>query len=157
MALPGMEGGEAGGAPGGQQPAIGFDRPAQLRNVVAEHFPKAAGLEEIPLHVDDQKRAMLGAEREIVRFGRKVDGLAHGRRRRLLRAHDVAGRPDRAAQNSALDIFGPRLTACRRSRRKEHASRPGRPKPTSRGGDLVLRQRERAANDRASVTGRAQA
>src|ERR1700685_728347 len=47
MALPCMEGGKTGGAPSGQKPAIGFDGPAQLRNVIAEHFPKAARLEKI--------------------------------------------------------------------------------------------------------------
>ena len=113
MALPCMESGKTGGAPSRQQPAIGFDGPAQLRNVVAEHFPKAARLEKISLHVDNQERAMLGTERESVWFGRKVYGLTHGRRRCFLRMQGGDDRPDRAGLNSAFDIFGPRLTACR--------------------------------------------
>ena len=41
------------GAPGGEQRAVRLDRPAQLRDVVAEHLAEAARLEEIALHVDD--------------------------------------------------------------------------------------------------------
>jgi hypothetical protein len=48
-----------------------------LRNVVAEHFAKTAGLEKIALHVDDQERAMLRRECELVRFGGEVDGGGH--------------------------------------------------------------------------------
>ena len=54
MAFPRMQHGETGGAPRRKQPAIGLDRPAELGNVVAEHLAEAAGLQEIPLHVDDQ-------------------------------------------------------------------------------------------------------
>ena len=57
---------------------FGSIAPTQLRHVVAEHFAKAARLEKVALHVDDQERAMLGRECELVRFGGKVDGRAHG-------------------------------------------------------------------------------
>ena len=43
-------------APGRQQAAVRLDGAAKLRHVVAEHFAEAAGLEEVALHVDDQKR-----------------------------------------------------------------------------------------------------
>ncbi len=36
--------------------AIGFNRPRQLRDVVAQRFAEAAGLHEITLHVDDDER-----------------------------------------------------------------------------------------------------
>ena len=77
MALARMENGKSGGAPRRQKLAVRLDGAAQLRDVVAEHFAKAAGLEKIALHVDDQERAMLRRERELVRFGRKVDGCVH--------------------------------------------------------------------------------
>ena len=77
MALPRVEDRKTGGAPRRQQPLVRFDGAAQLRNVVAEHFAKAAGLQKIALHVDDQERAMLGSERESIRIGREVYGLVH--------------------------------------------------------------------------------
>ena len=60
-----------------EQPAVRLDRAAQLRHVIAEHFAEAARLEEIALHVDDQQRAMRRRERELVRFGGKIDGRSH--------------------------------------------------------------------------------
>ena len=78
MALTRMERRKTGGAPGRQQPTVRFDRPAQLRDVVAEHFAEAAGLEKIPLHVDNQQRAMVGREREGVGFSGEIYRLTHG-------------------------------------------------------------------------------
>jgi hypothetical protein len=132
MTLPGVKSGKTGGAPGRQQPAIGFDGPAQLRNVVAEHFAKAAGLEKIPLHVDDQEGAMRRREREGVRFRRKVYGLAHrsapglgqvGRQRLLGEGIEDRdnGRPGSANPVFASDISDPRQPTRRRSTRKDHA------------------------------------
>jgi hypothetical protein len=116
MALAGVHRQQTGGAPGRQQPTVRLDGPAQLRDVVAEHFAEAAGLEEIALHVDDQQRAR-------IRLGRKVHRPTHERRRCFLRLQGGDDRPDRAGPNSAFDIFGPRLTACHHYRRKEHACR----------------------------------
>ena len=56
MALTGVDHQAAGRAPSRQQGRVGFDRAAQLRDVVAEHFAETAGLEEVTLHVDDQQR-----------------------------------------------------------------------------------------------------
>ena len=50
-----MKNGKTGGAPRRQEFLVGLDGAAQLRDVVAEHFAKAAGLEKIALHVDDQR------------------------------------------------------------------------------------------------------
>jgi hypothetical protein len=72
-----MEHSQTRGAPSLQKPSIGIDCAAQLRDVVAEHFAEAARLEKIALHVDDQERAMLRRERELVRFGGKVNGRGH--------------------------------------------------------------------------------
>ena len=77
MALARMEGRQTGGAPGREQPAIRLDRAAELRNVVAEHFAEAPGLEEIALHVDNQQRAMGRGERERIGLGLEVYGLRH--------------------------------------------------------------------------------
>ena len=55
VALTGMDHQAAGGAPSRQQGRVGFDRPAQMRDVVAEHFAKTTWLEEVTLHVDDQQ------------------------------------------------------------------------------------------------------
>ena len=77
MALARVHRRQAGGAPCRQQAPVGLDRAAQLRDVVAEHFAEAARLEKIPLHVDDQQRAMLGLEREGIGFSRDVYCLAH--------------------------------------------------------------------------------
>ena len=62
MAFARMERRKAGGAPGRQQATVWLDCPAQLRDVVAEHFAEAPGLQKIPLHVDNQQCAMIGAE-----------------------------------------------------------------------------------------------
>ena len=77
MAFASMEDRKTRGAPRRQEPLVRFDGAAQLRDVVAEHFAKAPGLEKIALHVDDQQRAMLGSERESIRIGREVYGLVH--------------------------------------------------------------------------------
>src|SRR5580704_2646446 len=47
MALAGVHRQETSRAPRQQQPAVGLDRAAQLRDVVAQHLAKAAGLEKI--------------------------------------------------------------------------------------------------------------
>ena len=49
---------------------VGLDRPAQLRDVVAEHLAEAARLEEVALHVDDQQRAVERLQLELIRLGR---------------------------------------------------------------------------------------
>ena len=77
MAFPSMENSQTRGAPSLQKPPVRIDGAPQLRDVVTEHFAKAAWLEEIALHVDDQERAMGGRERELVGFGCKVDGRCH--------------------------------------------------------------------------------
>ena len=77
MTLARMENRKAGGAPRREKLLVWFDGAPQLRNVIAEHFAEAARLEKIALHVDDQERAMLWRERELVRFGGKVDGRVH--------------------------------------------------------------------------------
>ena len=74
---------QAGGAPGRQQPAVRLDRAAQLRDVVAQHLAKAAGLEEVALHVDDQQGA----------FGRpQFERIGLGRDGRRLRLHSNSPR-----------------------------------------------------------------
>jgi hypothetical protein len=77
MALAGMHRQKAGGAPGRQQPAVGLDRAAQLRDVVAQHLAKAAGLEEVALHIDDEQAALGRPQFERIGLGRD------GRRLRL--------------------------------------------------------------------------
>lgn len=79
---------------------------------------------------------MLQAQRKGVRLSRKVYGPTHVRRRHFLKTIGADDRPNRAGPNSAPDMFGPRLTACRRSRRKEHACRVDARVRSSRGGDL---------------------
>ena len=64
-------------APGCEQRAVGLDRSAQLRDVVAEHFAEAAGLEEVALHVDDQQRRAFGVELELIGFGGDGEDLRH--------------------------------------------------------------------------------
>jgi hypothetical protein len=58
----------------------------------------------------------------------------------LFRAYDVDVRPARAGSNSSPDIFGPRLTACRRSVRKERACRLDKARAAIAGVGLVLRR-----------------
>jgi hypothetical protein len=77
MALPSIERRKTGGSPGRQQPTVRFDCPAQLRYVVAEHFAKAARLEKVALHVDDQERAVPGGEREGIGISLKLYCLGH--------------------------------------------------------------------------------
>ena len=79
VAFPRVKRRKTGGAPSRQQPTVGLDRPAKLRNVVAEHFAESARLQEIPLHVDDQQRAMVRAQCEGIRLGREF-GRLHGSR-----------------------------------------------------------------------------
>ena len=69
MALAGVQDRQTQRPPDRQQAAIGLDGAAKLRHVVAEHFAEAAGLEEVALHVDDQKRAALGRQREGIGLG----------------------------------------------------------------------------------------
>ena len=50
-------------------------RTRKLRNIVAERFTEAAGLHEIALHVDDQKRGGGPVERDGHRLrGDRADG-----------------------------------------------------------------------------------
>ena len=72
MALAGMHDRQAGGTPGRQQPAVGLDRASQLRDVIAQHFTKAAGLQEVALHIDDEKAAFGWPQFERIRLGRNV-------------------------------------------------------------------------------------
>jgi hypothetical protein len=51
-----------------------LDRPRQLRDVIAEGFPKTAGLHEVALHVDDQERR--GRPVEVDRAGLGGNGAA---------------------------------------------------------------------------------
>ena len=69
-------------APPRQQLPIGFDDPAQLRHIVAQHLAKAARFEEITLHVDEEERAAPRGELEWIRF------RLHGQR--LVARHDSA-------------------------------------------------------------------
>jgi len=55
--------------PGGEQFLVWRNGAAQFGNVVAEHLTKAARLQKIPLHVNDQERTGRGGEFERVRFG----------------------------------------------------------------------------------------
>ena len=107
MAFPRMEHRESGGAPRRQELLVRLDGAAQLRNVVAEHLAKAAGLEKIALHVDDQERAMLRRERKLVRFGGEIDGRGHqlGPLRGLRSEARQHGRKDRACR--VMDRWGP--------------------------------------------------
>ena len=74
MAFPCMEHRESGGAPRRQELAVWLDGAAQLRDVVAEHLAKAARLEKVTLHVDDDERAMLRKEHEFVGLGLDPNG-----------------------------------------------------------------------------------
>ena len=56
VALAGVDDQHAGGARGVQHVGAGRDRARQLRDIVAQRLAEAAGLEEIALHVDDDKR-----------------------------------------------------------------------------------------------------
>ena len=42
--------------------------PPQQRDIVAERSAKAAGLEEIPLHIDDHEASLPGDQIEGIRF-----------------------------------------------------------------------------------------
>jgi len=48
--------------------AIGLHRPRKLRDVVAQRFAEAAGLHEITLHVDDDKRRTRPVEIDRLRL-----------------------------------------------------------------------------------------
>ena len=54
--------------------AIGLTAPAELRDIVAERFAEAAGLHEIALHVDDEKRS--GRPVELDRLGLRGNDAA---------------------------------------------------------------------------------
>ena len=54
------------------------DRRLQPRHVVAERGAEAAGLEEIALHVDDDKRAMRKVDGKRRRLGGEFHGVADG-------------------------------------------------------------------------------
>ena len=69
MALARVHHHQAGAAPRRQQQAVGFDRAPQLRDVVAQHFAEAAGLEKVALHVDDEQAAVGGLQFERIGFG----------------------------------------------------------------------------------------
>ena len=92
MAFARMENRKTGGAPRRQQLPVRLDGAPQLRNVVAEHFAEAARLEEIALHVDDQKRATLGRERERIGLGGNVDCAIHDSAPALRETAEVAWR-----------------------------------------------------------------
>ena len=125
MTLAGMENGEASVAPRREQPSVRFDGAAQLRNVVAEHFAKAPGLEKIALHVDDEQRAMLRREREGVGFGREVYRFIHAPRR-------VKGRRQSESVTARPKISGPSGRPC--GARKEHACRLAVARSSGKGG-----------------------
>ena len=117
MALAGMDHRKAGGAPGREQLPVRLDGAAQLRNVVAEHFAEAAGLQKIALHVDDEQRAVLGRERERIGFGREVYRFIHAPRR-------VKGRRQSEFATASPKVSGPLRSAGHSGARKEHACRP---------------------------------
>ncbi len=131
MTFAGVENGKTGGAPGREQPSVWFNGAAQLRNVVAEHFAEAPGLEKIALHVDDQERALLRREREGVGFGREVYGFVHAPRR-------VRGRRQSEFATAPPKISGPLRSAGHGDARKDHAGPQAgegpAPKRNLRGG-----------------------
>ena len=47
----------------------GRNRAGQQRDIVAERFPEAAGLQKIALHVDDNQRSTREVERDRLRLG----------------------------------------------------------------------------------------
>jgi hypothetical protein len=66
-----------------QDIAAGFHRARQLRDIVAERFAEAAGLQEIALHVDDHQRGFRPDEFDWHRFGcEQIFGRGHSRRLR---------------------------------------------------------------------------
>jgi hypothetical protein len=76
MAFAGVDHQHVSGAGGGEHGLAGGDGGGEERDVIAEAFPEAAGLQEIPLHVDDEERAARRGEGEGVGFGR--DDRCHG-------------------------------------------------------------------------------
>ena len=71
MALAGVDH-DAGGAPGGERGRTAEVAP-EPRDVVAERFAEAAGLEEIALHIDDEERRGYGIEADRRRFRSEQD------------------------------------------------------------------------------------
>ena len=68
MALAGVDDGQPGGARLLEQRRVGAIVRAQQRDVVAERRAKPAGLEKIPLHVDDDEARPCLIEIERVRL-----------------------------------------------------------------------------------------
>jgi len=79
VALAGVDHQKAGGARGFEHRLAGRDRGGKQRHVIAERFPKAARLEEIALHVDDDERGAREVERH--RLGLSSDGCLQARLR----------------------------------------------------------------------------
>ena len=72
MALAGVHDQHADVARGIQHGRDRLHRARELRDVVAERFAEAAGLDEVALHVDDEKRRRRPVE--IDRLGLRGDG-----------------------------------------------------------------------------------
>jgi hypothetical protein len=68
MPFAGVDDLEAFVAPGAEQAPIRFNGAPELRDIVSEHFPEAAGLEKVSLHIDDEERAVRWVKIEVVRF-----------------------------------------------------------------------------------------
>src|SRR3546814_11855503 len=59
----------AGGATRRKQRCERRDRPAQLRDVIAQRVAEAARFHEVALHVDDQHRGPVGLQIELIWLG----------------------------------------------------------------------------------------
>ena len=69
VAFAGVDDLQAGGAPCGEQGFVWLDRAAELGDVVPQHFPEAAGLQKVALHIDDYQCGVGRIEVVGVRFG----------------------------------------------------------------------------------------
>jgi hypothetical protein len=71
---------ETGRSPDRQKLPIGLYGPPESGNIIAEHFPEAAWLQKITLHIDDQKGGISRVELVNVRLGLYAHGAAqvHG-------------------------------------------------------------------------------
>ncbi len=79
VALARMHREEPRGSPRRQDAFVGLDRAAQLRDIVAEHLAESAGLEKVSLHIDDQKRAMVGRQFKAIGLGGDFHDFVHFR------------------------------------------------------------------------------
>ena len=78
VSFPSVQHHQARTSPSGEQLLVRLNGAAQLRDIIAEHFTKPTGLQEIPLHVDDQQGALRWEELEGIGLGVDDKRVFHG-------------------------------------------------------------------------------